>query len=66
MIISKEQHIRFLEDELREETEAFQQKLSTEASYLLLEKEELYVAQLLKFDDGEMILKFSNSSGISI
>ena len=64
MIISKEQHIRFLEDELREETEAFQQKLSTEASYLLLEKEELYVAQLLKFDDGEMILKFSNSSGI--
>ena len=64
MIISKEQHIRFLEDESRAETEAFQQKLSTEASYLLLEKEELYVAQLLKFDDGEMILKFSNSSGI--
>lgn len=64
MIISKEQHIRFLEDELRAETESFQQKLATDATYLLLEKEELYVAQLLKFEDGEMILKFSNNSGI--
>jgi hypothetical protein len=64
MIISKEQHIRFQEDELRAETESFQQKLATDATYLLLEKEELYVAQLLKFEDGEMILKFSNNSGI--
>jgi hypothetical protein len=64
MIISKEQHIRFLEDELRAETESFQQKLATDATYLLLEKEELYLAQLLKFEDGEMILKFSNNSGI--
>ena len=64
MIISKEKHIKFLEDELRAETEAFQQILSTEASRLLIDKEELYVAQLLKFDNGDMILKFSNSSGI--
>ena len=64
MIISQEQHLKFLEDELRAETESFQQKLATDATYLLLEKEELYVAQLLKFEDGEIILKFSNNSGI--
>ena len=64
MIISQKQHIRFLEDELRAETESFQQKLATDATYLLREKEELYVAQLLKYEDGEMILKFSNNSGI--
>ena len=43
MIISKEQHIRFLEDELRAETESFQQKLATDATYLLLEKDGFFL-----------------------
>ena len=58
------EHYLFLEEELRAETEAFQQKLETKALYLLLEREELFISQFVKFEDGEMILKFSNKRGL--
>ena len=64
MIYSREEHINFLEQELRAQTEAFKQKLETSALFLLQEREELFVTQFLKFKDGEMILKFSNKRGI--
>ena len=64
MIFSRLDHINFLEQELRAQTEAFKQKLETSALFLLQEREELFVAQFLKFQDGEMILKFSNKRGI--
>jgi len=64
MIYSREEHINFLEQELRAQTEAFKQKLETSALFLLQEREEMFVAQFLKFQDGEMILKFSNKRGI--
>lgn len=64
MIYSREQHFQFLEEELRAQTEAFKQKLNTSATFLLLEKENLFVAQFLRFEDGEMILKFSNNRGL--
>lgn len=64
MIYSREEHIQFLEEELLAQTEAFKQKLNTSASFLLLEREELFVAQFLKFEKGEMILKFSNKRGM--
>ncbi|MBK7693611.1 MAG: AAA family ATPase [Saprospiraceae bacterium] len=64
MIYSREEHIRFLEEELRAQTEAYKQKLDTSALFLLQEREELFVAQFLTFEDGEMILKFPNTRGI--
>jgi rRNA-processing protein FCF1 len=64
MIYSREEHIRFLEEELRAQTEAYKQKLDTSALFLLQDREELFVAQFLTFKDGEMILKFPNTRGI--
>lgn len=64
MIYSRQEHIRFLEEELRAQTEAYKQKLDTSALFLLQDREELFVAQFLKFQDGEMILKFPNTRGI--
>jgi len=60
MIYNRQEHWQFLEEELRAQTEAFKQKLDTSALFLLQEKEELFVAQFLKFKEGELILKFSN------
>ena len=64
MIYTRQEHSHFLEEELRAQTESFKQKLDTSATFLLQEREELFVAQFLKFDDGEMILKFSNKRGV--
>ncbi len=64
MIYSREEHINFLEEELRAQTEAYKQKLDTSALFLLQDREELFVAQFLTFKDGEMILKFPNTRGI--
>ena len=51
MIYSREEHIRFLEEELRAQTEAYKQKLDTSALFLLQDREELFVAQFLTFKD---------------
>ena len=64
MEYSRQEHWRFLEEELRSQTDSFKQKLDTKASYLLLEREELFIAQFVKIEKGEMILKFSNNRGI--
>jgi len=64
MIYTRQEHSQFLEEELRAQTEAFKQKLDTAATFLLQEREELFVAQFLKFENGEMILKFSNKRGL--
>ncbi|MFN4762714.1 AAA domain-containing protein [Gillisia sp. Q332] len=64
MIYSRNEHWYFLEEELKAQTEAYKQKLDTSALFLLKEREELFVAQFLKFQEGEMILKFSNNRGL--
>jgi superfamily I DNA and/or RNA helicase len=64
MIHSRQEHWQFLEEELRAQTEAYKQKLDTSALFLMQDREELFVAQFLKFQDGEMILKFSNKRGL--
>lgn len=64
MIYTRRDHYLFLEEELQAQTDAFQHKLDTSASFLLNDREELFVAQFVKFADGEMILKFNNSRGI--
>jgi len=64
MIYNRQEHWQFLEEELRAQTEVYKQKLDTSALFLLQDREELFVAQFLKFQDGEMILKFSNKRGL--
>ena len=64
MIFSRQDHWQFLEEELRAQTEVYKQKLDTLAVFLLQDREELFVAQFLKFLDGEMILRFSNKRGL--
>ena len=64
MIYTRKEHYLFLEEELQAQTDAFQHKLETSASYLLNNREELFVAQFVKFADGEIILKFNNCRGI--
>ena len=64
MIYTRKEHFLFLEEELQAQTDAFKHKLDTSASYLLNDREELFVAQFVKFADGEIILKFNNSRGI--
>ena len=64
MRISRKKHWQFLEDELRAETEAFNKKFSAKASYLLEESEEMYVGQFIKFNEGEMIMRFPNSRNL--
>ncbi len=64
MKYTRQEHCNFLEEELQAQTKAFNQKLNTSATFLLQEREELFVAQFLTFKDGEMILKFSTKRGL--
>ena len=64
MLYSRQEHYLFLEEELRAESDQFKQKLETSASYLLNVREELFVSQFLKIENGEMILKFSTNRGV--
>lgn len=65
MKYSREEHNNFLEEELKAQTKAFKEKLNTSASYLLQERDKLFIAQFLTFkEDGEMILKFSSNRGL--
>lgn len=64
MKYTRQEHSNFLEEELQAQTKAFNQKLNTSATFLLQEREELFVAQFITFKDGEMILKFSTKRGL--
>ena len=64
MKYTRQEHSNFLEEELQAQTKAFNQKLNTSATFLMQEREELFVAQFLTFKDGEMILKFSTKRGL--
>ncbi len=64
MRYTRQEHSNFLEEELQAQTKAFNQKLNSSATFLLQEREELFVAQFLTFKDGEMILKFSTKRGL--
>lgn len=52
---------KFLNMELTAVTEDFDKKFSATALHLLNESEELFIGQFLKFDNGEMIVKFRAS-----
>lgn len=61
MRINRDKHWKFLEDELRAETEVFARKFYAKAEFLLKDVEEMYVGQFLAFRNGEMVMKFPNS-----
>ena len=58
MMNNREQHQKFLNMELIAETEEFDKKFSAKALYLLDESEDLFMGQFMKFDNGEMIVRF--------
>lgn len=61
MIIDRNKHRQFIQDELKAQTDEFKAKLETSAVDLLLNKREVFVAIFIKFkDSGEMLLKFSS------
>lgn len=62
MIIERQKHRQFLQDELKKQTDEFKNKLESSAQDLLLNKYELFVAIFIKYlDNGEMLLKFPAS-----
>lgn len=64
MQLDRQKHWQFLEDELRAQTEVFEQKFNAEARSLLTEFEEMFVGQFLSFKDGVMVMKFPNSRNL--
>ena len=61
MIYSRKRHWQFLEEELIAQTEAFNRKVETSATYMLQESGEIFVGMFLSFkESGEMVMKFSN------
>ena len=62
MRICREQHFRFLEDELKAESEEFKTKFESPAKRLLEVKGELHVAIFESFhNNGSMVMKFPNT-----
>lgn len=62
MIIERQKHRQFLQDELKKQTDEFRNKLESSAQDLLLDTHELYVAIFIKYmENGEMLLKFPSS-----
>lgn len=64
MIIDRQHHLQFLEDELLAETEEFKKKYMTTAISLLEQSEEMFVGQFISFKDGEMIVKLPNTRSL--
>lgn len=58
---AREQHLKFLNMELCAETEDFEKKFSASALSLLNDTEDLFIGQFLKFENGEMIVKFRST-----
>ncbi len=58
MIINRQKHWQFIEDELKAQNSKFKEKFLTSAKTLLTIKRELFVAQFVSFKNGEMIMKF--------
>lgn len=61
MIISRQKHWQFLEDELTAETEEFKKTYLTTAISLLKNSNEMYVGQFITFKEGQMVMKFSHA-----
>ena len=65
MLISREKHWQFLEDELKAETEEFKSKFESPAKQLLDEKGEMFVALFESFhSNGSMVMKFPKTRGL--
>ena len=63
MKFTREEHIAFLELELKEQTEQYIAKIQTSA-IALFEKEEVFSTQFVKFENGQLILKFKNERSL--
>ena len=64
MQLKRDRHWRFLENEMKAESEAFVKKFEARADYLLLDTQEMFVGKFVAFRDGEMIVKFANTRNL--
>ena len=65
MITERKKHWKFLEDELKAETEDFDKKFCANAEQLLQEKKEMYIAQFVAFrNEGDMVVRFPISRAL--
>ena len=65
MKISRDKHWKFLEDELKAQTEEFKTTFEARAKRLLEETGEMYVAIFESFhNNGSMVMKFPNTRPI--
>lgn len=64
MQLKRDRHWRFLEDEMKAESEAFVKKFEARADHLLLDTQEMFVGKFVAFRDGEMIVKFANTRNL--
>ena len=65
MLISREKHWQFLEDELKAETEEFKSRFEAPVKQLLDGKGEMFVALFESFhSNGSMVMKFPNSRAL--
>ncbi|MDE5807888.1 MAG: AAA family ATPase [Muribaculaceae bacterium] len=62
--MQRERITNFLNSELNAVTENFGKKFSAPALHLLYEAEEMFVGQFLKFENGEMIVRFKTGGGL--
>lgn len=58
MVIDRQKHWQFLEDELKAQITEFRKKFLTSAKTLLTVNKEMFVAQFVTIKNGEMIMKF--------
>jgi hypothetical protein len=65
MTYTRPNHVQFLEEEFEAMAAEFQKKVDTQATFLLQEKGEIFVAQFIVFrENGEMLLKFPNTRSL--
>jgi DNA replication ATP-dependent helicase Dna2 len=64
MIYTRDGHNKFLEREQKAQCIEFKNKINTRALVLLQETEELFLAQFIKIENWQMILKFSKNRWI--
>ena len=61
---SQNRHWKYLEDELKAQTETFERKFYSRASYLMFDKKEMYLGKFMGFRGGEMLILFPNTRSI--
>lgn len=63
-LAANNRHWKYLEDELKAQTETFEKKFFSKATTLMFEKKEMYLGKFMGFRGGEMVTLFPNTRSI--